>query len=119
MPARFCGNVNADVFAKQQQLQINVYAAKGTPSWTETAITWNNQPGLGSLLSQQPTTMQGTSNIWYEMDVTKYVRQRRAAGRNADFVLHGVGIAAANVMDINSKENPINGPQLVVTLSSQ
>ncbi len=112
---RFCGNVDADVFAKQQQLQINVYAAKDTPSWTESAITWNNQPGLGTLLSASPTTLQGMSNIWYEMDVTKYVQQRHAAGRNADFVLHGVGIADSNFMDINSRENPINGPQLVVT----
>lgn len=112
---RFCGNVNADVFAKQQQLQINVYAAKDTPSWTESAITWNNQPGLGSLLSPSPTNMQGTSNIWYEMDVTKYVQQRKAAGRDADFVLHGVSNSANNFIDINSKENPINGPQLVVT----
>jgi hypothetical protein len=59
--------------------------------------------------------MQGTSNIWYEMDVTKYVQQRKAAGRDADFVLHGVSNSANNFIDINSKENPINGPQLVVT----
>jgi hypothetical protein len=112
---RFCGNINADTFAKQQQLQIDVYAAKDPPSWTETAITWNNQPGLGSLLSQSPTNMQGTSNIWYEMDVTKYVRQRKAAGRDADFVLHSVSSAVSNLIEVNSKENPINGPQLVIT----
>jgi len=112
---RFCGNVNADTFAKQQQLQIDVYEAKNTPSWTETAITWNNQPGLGTLLSKSPTNIQGTSNIWYEMDVTDYVRKRKAEGRDADFVLHGVSNTTANFIDINSKENPVNGPQLVIT----
>ena len=94
---------------------LDVYASNDSPTWTEGSITWNNQPGLGAKQSALPTVLQGTSMIWYEVDVTAYVKARKAAGKpDANLVLHSVNNGGTN-LNFNSREATINQSQLVIT----
>ncbi len=47
---------------------VSVYSSK--PEWNENAVTWNNQPGIGSLIT---STNVGQASGWYSWNVTKYV----------------------------------------------
>jgi parallel beta-helix repeat protein len=86
-----------------------------TTTWTETGITWNNRPALGSQLST--ATVSGTSNAWYELDVTAYVQSEVAAGRPV--ISLGLHAASSNrIVNVKSRESATNKPELVVTVTS-
>ncbi|MCA1708070.1 MAG: DNRLRE domain-containing protein [Actinobacteria bacterium] len=75
-------------------------------SWSETAVTWNNQPSidgtpLGSLGSVLP-------NSWYEVDVTS-----RVTG-NGTFSF-GLTSSSSDGAYYDSRETGATAPQLVVT----
>lgn len=53
-----------------------VYPAS-TDSWTETGLTWNNQPGFGSAISTL-TLASGSTNVSYSWDVTTFVQPAHA-----------------------------------------
>ncbi|MDQ3438735.1 MAG: DNRLRE domain-containing protein [Planctomycetota bacterium] len=81
----------------------------------ETSLTWNNKPAAGSALATK--TISGTAGAWYELDVSTYLAQLKAAGATSvTFALK-----APNITDpwaiFASDENgtTANRPQLVVT----
>jgi hypothetical protein len=84
-----------------------------TTTWTETGITWNNKPALGSSLAS--VTVSGTAYVWYEFDVTSYVQSEQAAGRNVvSFALHAT-TTSNRLISVKSRESASQKPELVVT----
>ena len=79
--------------------------------WGETLVTWNNAPAGGSEITQ--TRVAGTTNTWYEWDVTEAAKSAVAGDKLLSLKLEcaQVGIALAR---FNSRENSANRPQIVV-----
>jgi len=61
-----------------ESITVQAFGVAST-SWSETAVTWNSQPGpsTGALAS---VVVSSTTSQWYEWDVTSYVQSERAAG---------------------------------------
>jgi hypothetical protein len=110
------------VFARltDAALQPTPMIAQGVAdtAWSEATITWNNQPGVVSPAALASITVAGAAGQWYEIDLTNYVNQERAAGRNVVSLrlinMERTGINGASYTSINSKEASANQPQLVV-----
>jgi len=79
-------------------------------SWTETGITWKNQPGVtGTALASTSWTTTGYKSF----DVTTVV-----TGGDVSFVLrHAAGCTATSDTTLRSREGTSNRPRLVVELS--
>ena len=73
-------------------------------SWSETAVTWSNQPAIDSALGSLGAVQAGA---WYEVDVTPAVGGDGAVS---------LAVTSANTdgVDYDSRESPA-APQLVVT----
>jgi hypothetical protein len=82
-----------------------VYAADST--WTETGITWNNRPSRTSGVLDDLTDV--TANTWMEYNVTP------AVTANGTYAFDVAGTSADGVV-FNSRDNPKNKPQLVLTV---
>jgi hypothetical protein len=94
------------------QNMVSAYAVMDE-SWTETGITWNNKPTLGA---KQSTLSIGTTGQYREWNVTAWVKDRLAAGRdNVNFAVSMDSETANNPDTYNSRENGSNQPQLVIT----
>ncbi|MBJ6724226.1 CBM96 family carbohydrate-binding protein [Geomesophilobacter sediminis] len=83
-------------------------------NWTESGLTWNNQPALGSVIST-PTMDSGSSNLWYNWDVTSFVQAN--LGTNASFVLkpQTENGPLLSTFGFDAKEYGSNAPVLMVT----
>ena len=102
-------------------LQVTVTAVDAPPgpvkvysvtddSWTETGITWNNQPAKVTLLSSASASGAGVVNL----DVTSFINSQIAGDRTASLVL--VDDTNANVLvTINSREAASGKPVLSLT----
>ena len=79
-------------------------------SWTETTVTWNNQPATSGSAA---TTASGTG--WRELDVAAHV-QTMYGGSNNGWLLRDASENSGTIMDqvIHPRENT-NAPQLVIT----
>ena len=52
-------------------------------TWSEHQITWNNRPSLGGTPLATVVLDNGTTTArWYELDVTAWLWQEKAAGRH-------------------------------------
>jgi hypothetical protein len=91
---------------------IAVYPVAST-TWSETGLTWNTRPARGST-ALATRSITGTTNRWYEWDVTSYVRAERAAGRTSvNFAL--IGPARTNpYATFASREAAANQPELSI-----
>jgi hypothetical protein len=78
-----------------------------TATWSETGLTWNNRPVLGTVLATMGPLTEGQ---WKEVDVTSAV----SAGGAYGFAIEPTSTDGA---DFESKE-AANGPQLVVVTAS-
>ncbi|WP_309056355.1 polysaccharide lyase family 8 super-sandwich domain-containing protein, partial [Streptomyces sp.] len=56
------------------QSTVSAYSVSGD-GWTETGLTWNDQPALGTPLSSRPI---GAVNDWVPLDVTAHVKNQYA-----------------------------------------
>jgi hypothetical protein len=82
-------------------------------SWTETGITWNNQPTLGA--KQGASVGITTTAKYYEFDVTAFVQAQKAAGINTVSLAITQDQANNDTPDtFNSRQAASNKPQLVV-----
>jgi PKD repeat protein len=95
-------------------IQTAAYSVSNT-SWTETGITWNNKPASGGTALATVTIVNSdTVSRWYEWDVTAYLQQEKAAGRNV-VTLVLKNLANGSPFDrFNSKEAASNRPQVFV-----
>ena len=83
-------------------------------SWTEAAITWNNQPATtGSAV----TTTAGTG--WRDWVVTSMVQSMTTSGTNYGFMIRdaveGSNSNPTPTQTFNSRESGSNTPKLVIT----
>jgi hypothetical protein len=93
---------------------LGVYSV-AVSSWTETGITWNNQP----LISASPLYRLAVSNStpqYVSLDVTGYVKIN--AGSLISLALHMASTPNQQPYAVNSRESTSNKPQLVVTTVS-
>jgi hypothetical protein len=88
--------------------------AVSSNTWTETGITWNNQPALGA--KQGGSVSITTTAMYYEFDVTAFVQSQRSAGVNLVSLAVTMDAPTTNAPDtFNSREAASNPPQLMVT----
>ena len=89
----------------------DIYSESNT-SWTETGLTWNNRPGVGTRLGS--VIVNGTTAALYSVDVSSYVAAQRAAGKTTvSFVLTNP-TATDPISTIYSRETA-NKPSLIMT----
>jgi hypothetical protein len=89
-----------------------VYSATNT-TWSETGLTWNNRPA-GGAAALKGGTVAGTTGKWYELDLTSYVKERKAAGATAVTLVVRTPTASASTILFDTDE-AANRPALVVT----
>lgn len=97
---------------------ISVYGVPDN-TWSETGITYNNQPtSTGTLIGND--TINNTNGLWYQLDVTSYIDSQLAAGqKTVSFRLIDNGALSKNSgVTFNSREASVNNPQLVFTPQS-
>ena len=110
------GSARLRIYGKYSKTPAAVITAHGVDAgWSETGITWNNRPALGSALGSTAVT---TTQTWYEIDVTAYVQAayvQALAGRPiiVAFGLHAPLTIPASVQ-IKSRENGATGPELLI-----
>ncbi|MDX1914062.1 MAG: DNRLRE domain-containing protein [Methylophilus sp.] len=92
-----------------------------TDSWTETGLTWNTQPALGSVLSTQ-TLASGATNVLYSWNVGSFVQSEFGGDKTVSLMLKPVtensADATAPSYGFDAKEFGSNVPVLVVTTAS-
>ena len=93
-------------------IPVSIFAVSST-TWTETGITWNNKPTVGTLLAT--VVVPDTINRYYEWDLSAYVQSEKAAGRNVVSLALKSTAASSPYTIFNSREASSNRPQLVVT----
>jgi len=84
-------------------------------TWSETGITWNNQPAQGN--AQSLVTITNTTPRNYDWDVTSYVKQEKNAGRNLVSLAVKSAANSSAYSTFASDEATANRPQLIVTLT--
>jgi hypothetical protein len=91
---------------------VSIFNAADT-TWTETGLTWNNRPASG-LTQHGSFNVAGTTNQWYEINLTSFLQAEFAAGRKVvTLVLKVTG--ANNAPVVFASDETANAPQLVVS----
>jgi regulation of enolase protein 1 (concanavalin A-like superfamily) len=92
---------------------IGIYAVSST-TWSETTVTWNTKPTIGA--SALSTADVSYTSAYYELDVTDYLQQQKAAGATSvSFAVQGTVNDSDGPTAFNSRENASNQPQLAVS----
>ncbi|WP_084224850.1 DUF7594 domain-containing protein [Paenibacillus pectinilyticus] len=87
-------------------------AYQTTDSWTQSAITWNTKPTVGTSAGSVGIN---TTNTYNEIDVTSYVTAEAAGDGVVSFALQE---SVGKYTTLNSNENASNKPQLVIVSGS-
>ncbi len=91
---------------------IIVSAFQTGDNWQESLITWNNAPGpVGARIGR--VTVDATKR-YYEIDVTGFLSTQPENDRTVSFVLVN-SVFQYRGVDMHSKENAANRPELVIT----
>ncbi|MDQ3440439.1 MAG: DNRLRE domain-containing protein [Planctomycetota bacterium] len=93
-------------------LAADVYSSTNT-TWSETATTWNTKPAAGTT-KRGSITIGATTDGWYELDLTAFLKAELAAGRKVVTLALKSGVASDPYLTFASDETA-NGPQIVVT----
>ena len=93
-------------------VSATVYAVNDV-SWNEHTLTWNTRPALGKVIGS--VTVGGTAAQWVYVDVTKFVRSERRAGRNVISLALRSVVPSSAFAEFQSREAGDTGPRLVVT----
>jgi 2',3'-cyclic-nucleotide 2'-phosphodiesterase (5'-nucleotidase family) len=87
-------------------------------TWTETGLTWNNQPALGSVLDTV-TLAAGAINNWYNWNVTSFVQGQFAGDKTVSLAVkaatEGSADAIAPSYGFDAREYGSNAPVLQVS----
>jgi hypothetical protein len=89
-------------------------------TWSETGMTWNNQPAVASPTALSQIMVLNSTAQWYEFDLTAFLQQERAAGRSVVSLrlinLQPTGTSGTSFTSIATKEaGTSTAPQLVIT----
>jgi regulation of enolase protein 1 (concanavalin A-like superfamily) len=92
---------------------VGIYAVSST-TWSETTATWNTKPTIDTIALS--TVDVSYTSSYYELDVTDYLQQQKAAGATSvSFAVQGTLNDSDGPTAFNSRENASNQPQLAVT----
>ena len=93
--------------------------AVSTDSWTETGITYNNQPVLGAVLDTQ-TLVSGVTNKYYSWNVASFVQGELNGDKTVSLMVKAVdeNQAGGPSYGFDAKEFTGTHPLLVVTTSA-
>ena len=106
---RLFGRINSTT----ESVGVAVYSSTDA-SWTEPGLTFNTRPASGAT-AHATKTVAGTTDAWYEWDLTSFLQAELAAGRTeVSLVLRPLAATGATV-DFASDEAPTNRPELVLT----
>jgi endo-1,4-beta-D-glucanase Y len=101
---------------RSTNIPVGVYSVANT-TWTETDLTWNNKPAAGTTALGTVTITDSTAR-YYNLDITAYVNNEKAAGRNGiSLALINSAISTPRIL-FNSKETGSNAPQLLITTTA-
>ncbi|RXZ82924.1 DNRLRE domain-containing protein [Paenibacillaceae bacterium] len=94
---------------------IQIFGADDARDWTETDLTWNNKPVMGS--EPIAEVLYSTSNAFQDADITNYIKQQKQSGAETITL-----IIAAKALDgifyHRGKDTTVSGqhpPRLIVT----
>jgi len=93
-------------------IAVEVHNSANT-TWLENMITWNNKPAADAAILAT-TSVNSTTNQYYEWDVTNHIASLRSSGINTVTLKLLNSNSSNNQVIFNSKEAAANGPQLVV-----
>lgn len=98
--------IHTDDVSGAQSGNGGIFRSMSGTSWSETAVTWNNQPAIdGATLGSLGSVAR---NAWYEVDVTSYVTG------NGTYSI-GVTSPSSDGADYDSRESgSATAPQLVL-----
>jgi hypothetical protein len=108
---RFYGKLAASA-AVSGSVTADVYSSSNT-TWSETTTTWNTKPSTGST-KLGSITVSGTTDQWYELDLTTFLKAEFAAGRK----VVTLALKAPTTTDpwiTFASDDAVNAPQVVVT----
>jgi hypothetical protein len=84
-----------------------VYAVSNN-TWTETTITYNNAPPIGSSVGSSPGFNAGTTGVWTTVNITT-----TAVTGNGTLNL-ALGTSSSTAISLASRESITTAPQLVI-----
>lgn len=92
---------------------ISIYSA--TNVFTEGTITWNNAPGNLNFVTS--FTVSDADGVWYNVDLTNYIKGKKTGGQNiVSLILTNTGAnSAGSDVSFASKESATNDPLLTIT----
>jgi|KBSSwiStaDraftv2_1062776.scaffolds.fasta_scaffold03288_3 hypothetical protein len=85
--------------------------AQDTDSWTETGLTWNNQPAAGAATVTVPV---GLNAQYWEWDLTAFVQNQIATGQHIMSLELQNDATTSDPVNFNSREAASNKPQLAL-----
>lgn len=94
-------------------LPVAVYPVANT-TWAESTVTWNTQPPAGATAIAS-IRVAGVTPVWYEWDVSAYVRSERAAGRTSASFMLAATAATSPYATFASREAAANRPELLIS----
>ncbi|HEX8325335.1 MAG TPA: DNRLRE domain-containing protein, partial [Tepidisphaeraceae bacterium] len=98
-------------------LTFKVYDVPST-SWTETGVTYNNMPSLGSERGSFVSAAPNSSYALYQIDLTDYVKAQLGSNTTMAFAIAGATSGASAFLSIASKEAASNQPKLSLGLTA-
>ena len=94
------------------QFPVNVEVSWTTSGWSESGITWNNQPKDRLPLGTIPVS--GTAGKWYQLDVTNILKSEKVTERNiVSFVLRSLTLTST--VCAFAADGTANAPYLMIT----
>ncbi|MEA2710870.1 MAG: hypothetical protein QOF78_3471 [Phycisphaerales bacterium] len=96
-----------------KNIPIDVFGVS-TTTWAENTINWNNKPATGAIAIGR-FTVTDTIARYYEVDISKYVKDQKAAGKTIIALALKGAVFTSPLAVFNSDENAANKPQLVVS----
>jgi len=97
---------------------MDAVAHGAADTWTESGITWNNQPGFGAALDTE-TLAAGQTGIWYEWNVTSFVTAEAAGDQVVSFVVKPVTEGSATALTYSFDAKEYSGGSLAPVLEIQ
>jgi endoglucanase len=87
--------------------------ASGNTTWNEATVNWNTRPtATGNALAT--ATVTGTTGKWYELDLTSFIQQQKAAGAEFVTLILKANVSSNSTILFDSDE-AANRPELVLT----
>lgn len=89
----------------------SVYAVSDN-SWTETGLTYDNQPAIGTKLASATITHKAAYVAW---DITSYLQAQKLAGNTQVSLAVTMDNTSTSLDTFNARENTADPPKLVTT----